>query len=547
LDAEGGIVDRYRNYNGIEGNSPTEVGDTNRGNTTLPTAEDVNRDNTMNTIDSYFEYEIPFYPGMNVNNNEYITDEKKLQVTMRNGQEIPVRWVQFKVPIYEPTDAKGGIADFRSIRFMRMFLSEFQDETLLRFGTMELVRGDYRRYTRDLRDRSNISNNENTLFEVSAVNIEENENREPIPYVLPPGVFREELYENNTSIRQNEQSLSLRVCDLVPQDARAVYKNFQLDMRQYKNLEMFLHAESLPGQSPLKEGQLVAFIRMGTDFSDNYYQIEVPLSPTGFGAQTPEEIWPDVNKMELPLNLLQRVKTSVLGDPSLSSGNLNFFTENLELIDEQESYEMGNLRLGIKGNPSFVNVRVLMLGVKNGTPANGVQDLCGEVWFNELRLSDLDNEGGWATIINMDTNLADFATVAATGRKSTVGFGTIEQGPNQRSRENSQQYDVVTNINVGQLLPKKWGVKIPFNYSRGEELITPKYDQVYLDLELDTRLADIVDPEEREEVKKQSQSYTKRQSFNLIGLRKERTGKAKPMPYDVENFVFTTSYNQVDH
>ena len=547
LNTDGDIVNRYRNYNGIEGNSPTEVGDTNRGNTTLPTAEDVNRDNTMNTIDSYFEYEIPFYPGMDVNNNEYITDEKKSQVTMRNGQEIPVRWVQFKVPIYEPTDAKGGIADFRSIRFMRMFLSEFQNETLLRFGTMELVRGDYRRYTRDLRDRSNIPDNENTLFEVSAVNIEENEKREPIPYVLPPGVFREELYENNTSIRQNEQSLSLRVCDLVPQDARAVYKNFQLDMRQYKNLEMFLHAESLQGQSPLKEGQLVAFIRMGTDFSDNYYQIEVPLSPTGFGAQTPEEIWPDVNKMELSLNLLQRVKTSVLGDPSLSSGNLNFFTENLELIDEQESYEMGNLRLGIKGNPSFGNVRVLMLGVKNGTPSNGVQDLCGEVWFNELRLSDLDNEGGWATIINMDTNLADFATVAATGRKSTVGFGTIEQGPNQRSRENSQQYDVVTNINVGQLLPKKWGVKIPFNYSRGEELITPKYDQVYLDLELDTRLADIVDPAEREQVKKQSQSYTKRQSFNLIGLRKERTGKAKPMPYDVENFVFTTSYNQVDH
>lgn len=547
LDAEGDIVSRYRNYNGIDGNSSTEVGDTNRGNTTLPTAEDVNRDNTMNTIDSYFEYEVPFYPGMDVNNNEYITDEKKSQVTMRNGQEIAVRWVQFKVPIYEPTDAKGGIADYRSIRFMRMFLSDFKDETLLRFGTMELVRGDYRRYTRNLRDKSNIPENQNTLFEVSAVNIEENENREPVPYVLPPGVFREELYENNTNVRQNEQSLSLRVCDLVPQDARAVYKNFQIDMRQYKNLEMFLHAEGLQGKSPLKDEQLVAFLRIGTDFSDNYYQVEIPLTPTSFGAQTAEEIWPEVNKMELPLELLQRVKTSVLGDPSLNAGNLNFFTENLEVIDEQEPYEMGQLRLGIKGNPSFGNVRMLMLGVKNGTPTNGVQDICGEVWFNELRLSDLDNEGGWATIINMDTNLADFATVAATGRKSTVGFGTIEQGPNQRSRENSQQYDVVTNINAGQLLPKKWGVKIPFNYSRGEELITPKYDQEYLDLELDTRLADIVDPAEKERVKRQSQSYTKRQSFNLIGLRKERTGKTKPMPYDIENFVFTTSYNQVDH
>lgn len=547
LNTTGDIVTRYRNYNGPDGNSPPEVGDTNRGNTTLPTTEDVNRDNTMNTIDSYFEYEIPFFPGMGIENNQYITDEKELVTTLRNGNELPVRWLQFKIPIYEPTDAKGGIADYRSIRFMRMFLSGFQERTLLRFGTMELVRGDYRRYNRGLRDRNILPENQNTLFEVSAVNIEENENREPVPYVLPPGVIREELFENNTNIRQNEQSLSLRVCDLEPQDARAVYKNFQLDMRQYKKLEMFLHAESLPNRTPLKDGQLVAFIRMGTDFTDNYYQIEVPLSPTAFGAMTAEEIWPAGNRMELPLDLLQRVKTSVLGDPALNAGELNFFTENLDIVDEEESYEMDQLRLGIKGNPSFGNVRVLMLGLKNGTPTNGVQDLCGEVWFNELRLSDLDNEGGWATIINMDTNLADFATVAATGRKSTVGFGTIEQGPNQRSRENSQQYDVVTNINAGQLLPEKWGVKIPFNYSRGEELITPKYDQEFLDLELETRLADIVDPAEREQVKRQSQSYTKRQSVNIIGLRKERTGEAKPMPYDIENFAFTTSYNQVDH
>ncbi|MBI6119262.1 cell surface protein SprA [Salegentibacter sp. F60176] len=547
LNTTGDIVSRYKRYNGPDGNSPPEVGNTNRGNTTLPTTEDVNRDNTMNTIDSYFEYEIPFFPGMGVENNQYITDEKELTTTLRNGNELPVRWLQFKIPIYEPTDAKGGIADYRSIRFMRMFLSGFEEKTLLRFGTMELVRGDYRRYNRGLRDRSVLPENQNTLFEVSAVNIEENENREPIPYVLPPGVIREELFENNTNIRQNEQSLSLRVCDLEPQDSRAVYKNFQLDMRQYKKLEMFLHAESLPNKTPLKDGQLVAFIRMGTDFTDNYYQIEVPLSPTVFGATTAEEIWPEGNRMELPLDLLQRVKTSVLGDPALNAGKLNFFSESLELVDEEDPYEMDKLRLGIKGNPSFGNVRVLMLGLKNGTPTSGVQDLCGEVWFNELRLSDLDNEGGWATIINMDTNLADFATLAATGRKSTVGFGTIEQGPNQRSRENSQQYDVVTNINVGQLLPEKWGVKIPFNYSRGEELVTPKFDQEFLDLELETRLADIVDPAERERVKKQSQTYTKRQSINVIGLRKERTGEAKPMPYDIENFAFTTSYNQVDH
>ncbi|MGY5846313.1 T9SS outer membrane translocon Sov/SprA [Salegentibacter sp. HM20] len=550
LNRDGGIINRYRNYNGIDGNSPSEVSNTNRGNTTLPTAEDVNRDNTMNTIDSYFEYEVPFFPGMSTENNRFITDVKEVNTTMRNGQELPVRWVQFKVPIYEPTGSKGGIADFRSIRFMRMFLSEFRNPTLLRFGTMEMVRGDYRRYNQSLRDQNAAPPpNSNTLFEVAAVNIEENENRQPIPYVLPPGVIREELFENNTNIRQNEQSLSLRVCDLQPQDARAVYKNFQIDMRQYKNLEMFLHAESFQNQTPLKDGQLVAFIRMGQDFSENFYQIEVPLQVTQFGAQSPDDIWPALNRLNLPLELLQRLKTSVLGDPTLNTTQLNFFTEELMPADPEDLYEPGRLRLGIKGNPSFGNIRVLMLGLKNGTPTNGVADLCGEVWFNELRLTELNNEGGYASILSMDTNFADFATISATGRQSTVGFGNLDQGPNLRSQEDLQQYDVVTNLNMGQLLPSKWGLRIPVNYSRGEELITPKYDQEFLDLELETRLRDIQDASERDRVKKQSQSYTKRQNISVIGLRKDRVAETERDPrfYDVENITLSGSYNQVDH
>ena len=547
LNADGSLLQRYRNYNGVQGNSPTQVTDTNRGNTTLPTTEDINRDNTMNTINSYFEYEVPFFQGMNIDNNQYITDVKELTTTLRNGQELPVRWLQFKVPIFEPTDAIGGIADFRSIRFIRMFLTDFQDPTILRFGTMDLVRGDYRRYNQSLFEDQAQIENPNTLFEVNAVNIEENENRQPIPYVLPPGVVREELYQSNSNIRQNEQSLSLRTCDLEPQDARAVYKNFQIDMRQYKNLEMFLHAESLVNKQPLKDGQLVAFVRMGTDFTDNFYQIEIPLSPTLFGATTPEEIWPEVNRLNLELDLLQQIKTAVLGDPSLNATELNYFTDELQPVDAEAPYDMGRLRLGVKGNPSFGNVRLLMVGVKNGTRIDGVTDLCGEVWFNELRLSDLKNEGGWAGVVSMDSNLADFANISATGRRSTIGFGSIEQGPNQRSREDLQQYDFVTNVNMGQLLPKKWGIKVPVNYSRGEELITPKYDQEFLDVELDTRLANIQDPEERDRVEKQSQSYTKRESVNVIGLRKERVGEKTPMPYDIENFVFSTSYNQVDH
>jgi|TARA_R100000479_G_scaffold174871_1_gene124333 cell surface protein SprA len=556
LQADGDVINRYRQYNGTEGNSPVEVTDTNRGSTTQPDVEDINRDNTMNTVDAYFEYNVPFrskpgsdVPGANqeldTDNNDYVTDVKEIQVTTPNNETINARWVQFKIPISDPDQAVNGISDFRSIRFMRMFLSQFSETTVLRFGTLELVRGDYRRYTQTLDLTGEDPELDDTTFENESVNIEENGNRQPIPYVLPPGVLREQLNNNNNLIRQNEQSLALRVNGLEPGDGRGVYKNFNVDMRQYENLEMFIHAESLQNEAALADGEMVAFMRLGNDLSQNYYEIEIPLNPTSFGSTSREEVWPVENRIRLPLALLQEIKTRVLGavEPPADPDQPVYFMQSE--LDPNFSGPENEMRIGIKGNPSFGNVRIVMLGMKNRE--DNTSDIAGEVWFNELRLSELKNEGGWAAIATLDANMADFMNVSATGRRSTVGFGSVEQGPNQRSREDVKQYDVVTNFNLGQLLPKKWGIQLPFNYGRSEELITPQYDPEFQDIELETRLDNTEDEDEREAIRQQSVDYTKRQSVNFIGVRKDRTGDKKPKPYDIENFTFSYSYNQVDH
>ena len=548
LQAQGSILERYLQFNGTEGNSPEQVTDTNRGNTAEPDVEDINRDNTMNTVDSYFEYRVPIYRGMSVENNtslnggeqDFITDVREIEITTEDNNVLPVRWVQFKVPISQPDEAVNGISDLRSIRFMRMFMSQFEQPTVLRFGTIELVRGDYRRFTESLDASGEDPDLDDTVFENEAVNILENDQRQPIPYVLPPGVFREELNNNNNIIRQNEQSLALRVCGLESDDGRGVYKNFNVDMRQYENLEMFIHAESLENQTPLSDGDMVAFIRLGNDLNQNFYEIQIPLNPTSFSATSAEEIWPIENRLRLPLSLLQELKTRVIGDPNFDPTETNFFLQSD--LDPSTLGSENELRLGIKGNPSFGNVRIVMLGLKN----NSGQEICGEAWFNELRLSELKNEGGWAAVANVDANLADFATISATGRRSTIGFGSLEQGPNQRSREDLQQYDVVTNLNLGQMLPSKWGIQLPFNYGRSEELITPQFDPEFQDIELDARLDNTEDEARKDEIIEQSVTYTKRESVNLIGVRKDRTGDAKPKPWDVENFTFSASYNQED-
>ena len=543
LQGDGDILQRYRQYNGTQGNSPVEVSNTDRGNTPQPDVEDINRDNTMNTVDSYFEYDVELRPGMDIDNHDYITDVREIDVTTQNNDVIPVRWVQFRVPIAEADRSINGAADFRSIRFMRMYLSQFDQNTVLRFGTLELVRGDYRRFQQSLDITGEDPSLDDTTFENEAVNIIQNGNRQPIPYVLPPGVFREELNNNNNIIRQDEQSLSLRVCGLEPGDGRGAYKNFNIDMRQYENLEMFIHAESLVNQTGLSDGQMVAFVRLGNDLTQSFYEIEIPLNPTPFASTTAEEIWPIANRLNLPLRLLQEVKTRVLGDPNIDPNEVTYFAQE-DLDPGSTGGGENDLRIGIKGNPSFGNVRVIMLGMKNVSN----NDICGEVWFNELRLSELKNQNGWAAVATVDANLADFATVSATGRRSTVGFGSIEQGPNQRSQEDVQLYDVVTNINVGQLLPQKWGIQLPFSYGRSEELITPQYDPEFQDIELDARLDNTADSAEKDRIKDQAVNYTKRQSINFIGVRKERTGlDSKPKVYDIENFTFSYSYNQVDH
>ncbi len=547
LNREGGILERYLDFNNPDGNSPVQVTNTNRGSTTLPDVEDIDRDLTMNTVNSYYEYRIEIKPNTTIN-DKYVTDIKEgITPELPNGDQLNRRWIQYKIPLSDFTDAVGGITDFRSISFMRMYMTGFNSPTVLRFATLDLVRGDWRTYTKTLQD-VNIDDNpadDGTTLDVNTVNIEENSGRIPIPYVLPPGVVREQLNNNNTIIRQNEQSLSLLVENLEAQDSRGVFKNLNIDIRQYKNLKMFMHAEKIVDSDYADSSTpLVGFLRMGTDFSQNFYQIELPLQFTPFNAASESEIWPEVNEMDIDLSDLNKVKSLWIQGGDLSE--VRFFeVENGEVfpVNEFDVRTPGRIRIGIRGNPSLGSIRSIMVGIKNqdNLPARG------EVWFNELRLAGLDNNGGYAAVAAVDANIADFANVTATGSTSTSGFGSIDQMPNERAREDATSYDVVTNINVGQLLPKKWGIQLPFNYGISEQIITPEFDPVYDDLKLDDLIDAAPDEEAAEEIREQAEDYTKRTSINLIGVRKDRGEEAEENFYDIENFTFNYSYNETEH
>ncbi|MDY0781298.1 cell surface protein SprA [Tenacibaculum sp. IB213877] len=535
LDAiNASILTRYKNYNGTEGNSPTAAQSTESyptSSTTYPDVEDINKDQTMNPVSAYFEYEISMNQSdLSVGSN-HIVDEKTTTIELPNGQSRTTTWYQFRIPVRSGySGTYGGITDFNSIRFMRMFLTEFRMPVVLRFGELELVRGDWRRYTKTLDDANTpLTTDQINNFEVGVVSIEQNEER----YELPPGIVREQLQGTNRIQRQNEQSVTLKVTDLPTDEARTIYKNISIDMRRYNNLKMFLHAESVTTNPALvaDDGEMVAIIRIGTDLNDNYYEIEKPLKiSTVLENPGPYDAWPEENDLNIPLKELANLK--LLRDGA-----------GLPAGDIYEGTSTNGLTISVKGNPTLAQVRTVMLGVKN----NSAENKTAEVWFNELRAVGFDNKGGWAAVLNADANFADVADVSLAGRMATVGFGNVEDRVQERSIEETKQYNVATNVQLGKMMPKNWNMQVPMSVTYGEEFRDPKYNPQYQDVEQKDALNSGSD--EVRENAENAQDYTRRKSISFINVKKNRNSESKKKPkfYDVENFSVSYAFNEEYH
>ena len=523
LDAlDASIITRYKDFNNTQGNSPTltqggEPFPTSAS--TYPDVEDINRDQTMNTVESYYEYKVSLNRNdLNVGQN-FIVDEKTTTVTLENGNSQQTTWYQFRVPIVNGTPV-NGITNFNSIRFIRMFLTNFRIPVVIRFGELGLVRGDYRRYTRTLDpaidpDRE-LTQQELENFEVGVVSIEQNDGS----YIQPPGIERERLQGSTTVQLQNEQSVTLKVNNLEPNKTRAIYKNIRVDLRRFKNLKMFMHVEG--------DTEFAGVIRLGTDLNENYYELELPLT-TSAGGNGQFDIWPEENNLDAFLEDLGRVKLErdAIGAPI----NQPFTSTQ---FGQDQPYT-----ITVRGNPTLAQIRTVMLGLKN----NGVTAKTGEIWFNELRAAGFDNDAGWAAVMNADANFADVANVSLSGSIQTVGFGNVEDRVNQRTLDETKQYDVATSVNLGKVLtPQKWGIQIPMSYGIGEKFIDPKFDPQYQDVQLD----EAIDQNPNSEF---SRDYTKRTSISFINVKKNRNPNStkKPRFYDVENLAVSYSHNKEFH
>jgi len=553
-----GILKRYEKYNGTEGNSKTsqqsqeELGLENSASTSLPDGEDINRDNNMTQSDEYFQYKFSMRPADLVVGQNFITDKVTSQVKLANGNTQAVSWYQVRIPIGDYQQRVGGIQDFKSIRFFRMFMTNFADTAIMRFAKLQLIRGEWREF-----NASNASDQvivdpslplltpDNSTIDVSTVNIEENGKRSPIPYVTPPGIIRERDYSNyRGDTRLNEQSLSVTVKTLRDGYGRAAFKTAYSDFRSYKHLEMFVHAEAVNNQI-LNDQDVSAFLRIGTDNQDNYYEYLMPLKVTLPGTTDPDAIWPEANRMDIDLTLFQNAK---LARNSAKLANGQPWPINVPF-----PYSDGVRTIFVKGQPDMSKVRVYMLGVKNPLRSQvNPEDDDGLdknvlVWFNELRLTEFDERGGWAATGRLNLKLADFADVNISGSKSTIGFGSIDSKVSERNRSDNTLLDVSSSVELGKFLPQKSGVKIPMYVSYSKQVATPQYNPKTPDIELKNALNQAT-KEQKDSILNFAQDYTVRRGINFTNVRKERTNNSKPVRlWDIENFSASYAYTQYNH
>ncbi len=546
----GGAIGAYKRFSMPQGDSPISQGGANgqfanEQFKNFPDQEDLDQDGSLDINEIYFEYRIPIEPdgmgGIEDEENIYITDER----TVRGRDGYPdSKWYRFKVALTDFTDSVGNIQNFRNMQFMRMLFHGFDTTRTFRFVEMEYGRNLWRRYEQNIKEQSGPPGQRpvDTEFNISAVNIEEHGDRQPFNYVIPKGIIREQVQSFQVQLQQNEQSLSLEVRDLASGDAKAIFKELFIDLRRYKNLRMFTHLENLDNANMSRDLEdICLFIRMGSDYRNNYYEYEVPLTYSKSdeiqGLQRGSDeyadaVWRPENNINLPLQELIKLKRKRNQD---QSANL---TAPYWEQDPQDSLRT----MTIVGNPNLGYVRGMMIGVRNKSGELKSVD----VWINELRVTGLDERGGMAALAQVEAQLADFGNVSLAGNYSSIGYGAIDQKVDQRSLENHTQLDASINLDLGKFFNEESGIKVPFYAQFNQETSTPEFDPYDLDVKLEDKLSDQSSETARDSIREQATEVTTIKSYNLTNVRKERMGGGKPKPWDIENFNASYAYTEVD-
>ena len=535
FDADTDLITRFKDFNNPQGNAPiSQTGsDIRRGNP-RPDKEDLNNNRSLESGESFYRFELPIENDngkLDITQSEYIRESREVVNPQNNNQVETWYRVQIPIKVDPTTSAVNGIEGFRSIQFMRMWMTGFTKPKVFRLAEFELVRNQWFRQDPLCRACVEADCNEakSVDFNVDERGLEENSNKSPFGYTIPPGIQQERLVSQFANLRQDENSLSLNFCELDTLCEVRIHRLTDVDLTFYEKLELFVHLEALRGVDTIGYGDMSVFIRIGKDFEQNYYEYELPLMPSSTTIANPNNdgnVWPDTNRISIDLSVFTDLKRQRFeANGAFNEPFPKNFTSNRD----------GQPVARIVGNPSLGFIKMFQIGVRNTSDQGG--EICGEAWINELRAKGLKNKGGMAAQARMQVKLADLGELNVSGNMQTIGWGALDQRVQERSREDIVGWDVATNLNLGKFFPESFGLQIPFYAQVSRNVATPQFDPLQEDLTVEEAEA-IAQPGEN--VRERAQTTTSTRAYNFTNVKK--TGGKSRKVYSPENISLTYAY-----
>lgn len=538
------LLTRFKNFNNPEGNAPIGQNRTSnelaRGNRN-PESEDLNNNRSLDAGESYYNYTVNIRrlgDGLDEDATDFITETK---VIPGNDVRPDETWYRFRIPITNGYDEiKGNIAGFRSIQFMRMYMTKFASPKTFRLADFQLVRNLWRKSDVDCSEAGDLGEG-NVVFSVDEVGVEENGEKQPFGYVTPRGIVQEELFSTFSNLLQDEKSLALNFCELDDGCRIGINKLAKLDLTQYEKLQLFIHAEAEQG-TEIPDGELYGYIRFGKDLVNHYYEYEIPLAVSDESVVDPQNrVWPDTNMIDVKFGNFKLAKKFRI------ENNISL-TDTTEIIDPDRPDAV----IRVKGTPSLGYIKVFEVGVRNRL-AQPNEPFCGEVWVNELRATGLNEKGGLAAQARLQIQMADLGEINLAANYSTIGWGGLDQRLLERNREEILQYDAAANLQLGKFFPSDWGINIPFYAQYSKDNSYQQFDPYERDLTVDEKVEALnksVDNGERTQskvdslvldVKDRSKETSTIKTFNFTNVKKDGKGGK---PWSISNFSASYSYTE---
>jgi cell surface protein SprA len=516
LDGEDNLLRRLKSFNGPQGNAPLNNAGTNdfvRGNR-FPDTEDLNNNRSLDQAESFYEYRIKLRKrtapdGTAELDTDNIDKFYRQSITIQREGRPAEKWYQFQIPINGGTPI-NGISGFRSIQFMRMYMTNFKSAKTFRLAQFQMLRNQWRKQDPNCQGSDAAPPD----FSVDDVGFEENSAKTPFPYRIPNGIVRQAVVNTIANQLQDEKSMALIFSNFSKGCEISVSKLARVNLNLYKKLQMFVHAESV--DTLMKDKDISLFIRVGKDFVNNYYEYSLPLTlskQTGMRSDTSvANIWPNANFVNLPLDSLRELKRIRYRD------NIPFS----QLFSLELSPERGD-SIKIIGNPSLGAVKVFQVGVRNIT--TGQESFAGEVWVNELRVLGFEDSGGVAAQARLQVQMADLGEFNAALNYSSIGFGALDKRLMERNRHETFQYEFSANLDLGKMIPKSLQLSVPFYAQYSRTLITPQFDPFDLDLEVKEKIDLVQDPGRKQQVKETAREEEVTKTFNFTNV-KTKAGAA---------------------